>query len=154
MSADVIMNLHYRGANPRQIAARVGKSRSAVIGYIWRHKKRGAPLAPLPELPPHDVIMAAMGGGVARAAKALGVSEYRLRKAGYTSPRPKRNLSTDPLTHATLEAIDASGLSDARICEAVGLGINTIRGWRRGSKGHKFLLECVTEYLTKNTPGY
>ena len=154
MSIDPIMDLHYRGASARQIADRVGKTRNAVLGHIWRYKKRGAPLAPLPELPPHDVIMAALGGGVARAAKKLGVSEYRLRKAGYTSPRPKRNLSNDPLTRATLMAIDASGISDMRVAEDVGLGITTISGWRRGSKGHKFLLECVMEYLKKNTPGY
>lgn len=157
MSTDQIMNLHYRGLSAREIAVRVGKTRNAVIGYVWRHKRRKSP--PTKNKFHHDpeTIAKAISesdGSVRLAARALGVSPKSLWVRGYKSRTYKRNASEDPATREVVSAINASGMPDYIVAEGAGIGITTIQGWRRGNKGHKFLLECVAEYLEKNTPGY
>lgn len=147
------MNLYQQGLSHREIAARVGKSRDAVIGYVWRWKKRGGP--PLVRvMPTIEEIAAVHSGNLSQTARTLGIDQSSLRRRGFKSVPPKRRADHhDPFTRKVLEAIRDSHMTDTEIEDAAGIGFRTIYGWRRGHKGHRFLLECVLEALEKNTPG-
>ena len=119
-----IVRLWREGHTYLEIAMTLRCSRSAVAGHIYRHRN-------------------GMGEAVPRAPKPKPAPKDRKGKRG-------PNRATDPATRAVVDAIYASKAYDAEITEAAGLGHDTIRKWRNGTrKGQKFLLECVREALTR-----
>lgn len=154
MVTDPVMVLHDQGLSARQIAERTGRTRNAIIGHIYRVKRRGPPKPP--SIIDRETVLAAFdthGGNLAAVARELGITEAKLRHHGFRGRKIERtNLAKDPNTRAVLAAIDRSGLSDVEVAKAVGLGRTTIRTWRKGRKGHKFLLECVMALMEKTPP--
>jgi len=157
-SSDEVIALHLQGLSNKEIAARTGRTRNAVIGRIWRHTQRTHPAAPRKGLPDDATIrkvLAENQGVIRYTAKALGVSQQRLTSAGYRNPRKAKNRATDPATREVVDMIFESPVPKYMIAEGAGIGLNTIYGWSSGNHtGRPFLLACVRDYLTKNTPGY
>ncbi len=111
---------------------------------IWEAKTSGAALA-------------ASGRSVPELVKRTGldyaiISSRMTRRASIRPPAI--NNATDRATRALLDDITASGIPDMVLARTAGVGARTIPGWRRGRTATPFLLECVREALTKNTPGY
>lgn len=155
---DEVWELHRQGLSPGEIANRTGRTRNAIIGHIWRYKKRGGPAKQYRlDITEHDV-RSALGrthGSLSGAATLMGVTTQSLRSRGFKgSWVPKKtNTPKDQETAMILDEIDASGLSDEFITRTVYMGRSTIRKWRRGlCSASPFLVECVREVI-KNSPG-
>ena len=74
-----------------------------------------------------------------------GVSVFRVRQATHDC-----TVASDPI----VAELVASGLTDIEVATRAGINPRTLSGWRQGRKPTPFLVECVREALTKNTPGY
>lgn len=111
---------------------------------IWEARTSGAALAasglPVPEL-------------VKRTGLDYAVIQSRMTRGAGIRP-PAINNATDRATRVLLDDITASGMPDTVLARKAGVGARTIQGWRRGRTATPFLVECVREALTKNTPGY
>lgn len=156
---DTIWALHRQGLSPREIATRTGRTRNAVLGHIWRYRKRGGPVIVRQPVTDEQMrtALAKHGGNLTRAAQEVGVDRKVFYKRGFrSSVPPKGNRSKNAETRALIDAIDASGLSDAFIADEVDMNKHTIRRWRNGTWGaSSFLAQCVRTVLAqKNTPGY
>lgn len=155
---DEVMDLHAQGLTAREISERTGRTRNAIIGYIWRVKRRGPPRVTKPRPTPAmvDEAVRASGGNLSAAARELNVCRKTLWDMGYRGlPFVKINRAKDPETYSLILAIDMSGLSDSRIAELVEMGGSTIRNWRYGKKSASpFLAQCVRTVLAQNAPGY
>lgn len=156
---DEIMALHYAGVPRAEIARRTGRTKSAVIGYIWRYKKNGPPRVakPMPTLDEMKAAMAKHNGAIAPAARELGIHRLSMERRGlHGVKRTKRNRAKDPETRALISEINASGLSDRFIAEEIDTAPTVIYHWRRGTwSASPFLIQCVRTVLERqNSPGY
>lgn len=137
MPSDPIMDLHAQGLSAREIGECTGKTRNAVLGYIWRFRRRNGPVTER-TMPTENDIRDAMrltGGNVTAAARHLGVSTNYLTRRGIRNPCPrKQNRAKDVITRALVDEITASGLTDRYVSEHVGMSIQTIRDYRRGKR--------------------
>jgi hypothetical protein len=78
-----------------------------------------------------------------------GIIRRWKKRGGPHVPPTGRILTTDPATRAALEAVNASGLTDWEVAEAVGIYPSTLSRWRGGATGRPFLVQCVLEYATR-----
>lgn len=119
-----IVKLREKGLSFLEIARELHVSRNTVAGHIWRHRN---------------------GYG---EAKPREPKERRIVLSRRDMPRRRGpNRATDVPTRLVMQAIEESNLYDWEIAERAGIDKDTIRKWRAGRKGHKFLLDCVMEVL-------
>lgn len=136
------MDMHRQGLSPRQIALRTGRTRNAVIGYIWRWKRRGGPPskpAPYkykmrkPPVPQHVVLRA-----LADTSKEFGATNKARWIAMYLV-----STSLDYGSTRAATAFDTSRNTLIRAC-------NNVEDWRESPD----LDEWIGEWEQKNSPGY
>lgn len=121
-----IVRLHGKGWSFLEIARELHVSRNTVAGHVWRHKN-------------------GYGEAKPRAPKERRVVLSRRDMPSRRGP----NRATDVPTRLVVYAIEESKLYDWEIAERAGICKETIRKWRAGRKGRKFLLDCVMEVLEK-----
>lgn len=78
-------------------------------------------------------------------SERTGISVFKVRQATHDCI-----VLGDPI----VAELAASGLTDVEVATRAGINPRTLAGWRKGRKPTPFLVECVREALTKNTPGY
>lgn len=154
---ETIVKMHSEGLSYKEISERTGKSRGTIVGMLVRYKERGGPPTPrnVVDIAQIESAISEHGGDVTKAANALGLHPSTLRSRGYLTGRKQTNRATDPDTRAVVALMVASGKDLLEISAGSGVSERTLGNWRGGRhKGQTFLLQCVREYLTKNTPGY
>lgn len=153
MPSDPVMDLHAQGLSAREIGERTGKTRNAVLGYIWRYKARNGPPVPNQPRVSDEAIQTSLerhGYNLTAAAREVGLTQSALYRRGFKGRSIRHdNAATDPATRALVEEIGASGLSDRFITYRVNMGANNIYHWRRGKHvASPFLAQCVREAIS------
>lgn len=148
MPSDPVMDLHAQGLSAREIGERTGKTRNAVLGYIYRYRARkGPPVTKRPDLT-DGVIRSALdrnGHNLTATALELGISQNQLYRKGFRGKNLRGpNRAIDPDTRALIDEIEASGLRDRFITIEVDMAFNNISSWRSGRHSARpFLAQCV-----------
>lgn len=145
-----VIDAYRAGESRASIAKRLGLTRNAVTGIIWRYKTRGAiprQVAPLNA----DNVAAAMrqtNGNLWKAARLLHCDRHRLAEFGYYPKYvKKRNKASTAEIREVIDLLNESGLKDSEAADRVGINRNTIRSWRNGGNAKPFLVECLRQVV-------
>lgn len=147
MPSDPVMDLYAQGLSAREIGERTGKTRNAVLGYIWRYKARKGPVTVRSNVTNGEIAdsMERHDGNLTAVAREVGLGCSAIYRRGFRGKNQRGpNRATDPNTRALVEEIDASGLSDRFITIEVDMAFNNISSWRSGRHpARPFLAQCV-----------